>query len=310
MDPPQGYLDGRIVPISEMAVSVTDAGFTLGTTVTEQMRTFSGKLFELDSHLQRLERSLAIVGIETRETLEELAQIANDLVRVNHPLLESQDDLGLTLFVTPGRLPRFNNGNLGSACVGMHTFPLPFWSWEKNYRAGQSLVVTEIEQVSPRCWPAELKCRSRMHYYLADQSAARIESGSRALLLDAERRVIESSTANILIYKKNRGILTPPVESALPGISLLYTQQIAKQLNVPWKHCSFFPEAVAEAGEVFLSSTPFCLLPVTRFNGQPIGNGQPGPVFQQLATHWSESVGVDFIAQANRFADRSGSQGH
>ena len=53
MNSPQGYLDGRIVPVSEMAISVTDAGFTLGTTVTEQMRTFAGNIFELEKHLQR-----------------------------------------------------------------------------------------------------------------------------------------------------------------------------------------------------------------------------------------------------------------
>ncbi len=305
MNPPQGYLDGRIVPVSEMAISVTDAGFTLGTTVTEQMRTFAGNIFELEKHLQRLERSLKIVGIEPRESLRDLAEIAQNLVQRNHLLFDAQDDLGLTLFVTPGPLPRFNDGKRGAPCVGMHTFPLPFHLWNTYYHQGQPLSVTEIEQVSPQCWPAELKCRSRMHYYLADQSATRTEPGSRALLLDSNHRVIEASTANIILYKNNQGILTPPVESALPGISLLYVQKLAQHLGLDWKHCPIVPEDVAQADEVFLSSTPFCLLPVTSLNRQPIQDGQPGPLFQQLATAWSECVRVDFIQQAGRFADRS-----
>ena len=305
MDSPQGYLNGRILPISEMALPVTDAGFILGSTVTEQMRTFSGRLFELDSHMQRLARSLHIVGIEPQESLQAIAKVATDLVATNHALLDPQDDLGLSLFVTPGTLPRFGDAKADSPCLGIHTFPLPFQSWEEKYCAGQSLVVTHIEQISPRCWPTELKCRSRMHYFLADQAANDIETGARALLLDAERHVVESSTANVLVYTKTSGIITPPEDAALPGISLLYLWTLAEELRIPWKHQAFFAEDVARADEVFLSSTPFGLLPVTRFNGQIIGEGKPGPLFQQLITCWSKKIGFDLVKQAHHFADRA-----
>ena len=305
MDQPQGYLDGRIVPLSEMAIPVTDSGFNLGITVTEQMRTFAGKIFELDRHLQRLKRSLDIVGIDPSESLEDLARIANALVQTNYALLESDDDLGLTLFVTSGVLPRLNGGQVCAPCVGIHTFPLPFWSWGEKYRLGQSLVITETEQVSSRCWPAELKCRSRMHYYLADQSAEKIESGSRALLLDAAGQVIETSTANVLIYNRLTGISTPPETNALPGISLLFVRKLADQFGIPWKHRPLLTADIASAEEVFLSSTPFGLLPVTRFNGQPIADGNPGPLFEKLVGAWSREVGVDLVRQAHMFAKRN-----
>ena len=106
MDIPKAYLNGQILPISEMALPVTDAGFVLGTSVTEQMRTFSGKLFEIDSHLQRLAQSLQIVGIQPRETPDEIKQIAIELVANNYRLLDPQDDLGLSLFIPPGTLSR------------------------------------------------------------------------------------------------------------------------------------------------------------------------------------------------------------
>ena len=305
MDIPKAYLNGQILPISEMALPVTDAGFVLGTSVTEQMRTFSGKLFEIDSHLQRLSQSLQIVGIQPRETTDEIKQIAIELVANNYRLLDPQDDLGLSLFITPGTLSRFGEPASDLPCVGLHTFPLPFGMWKEKYQTGQSLVVTHVEQVSSRCWPAELKCRSRMHYYLADQAAHKIEEGARALLLDSAGQVIETSTANILIYKADGEISTPPEDAALAGISLLYLEQLTKELGIPWRHRPLVIEEVLEADEVFLSSTPFGLLPVTRFNGQAIGQGKPGPVFHQLIAHWSEQVGVDLIAQARRFAERA-----
>ena len=61
---------------------------------------------------------------------------------------------------------------------------------------------------------------------------------------------------------------------------------------------------MASAGEVFLSSTPLCLLPVTRLNGRPIGMGRPGELFERLIAAWSEMAGVDIVGQAERFSTR------
>jgi branched-subunit amino acid aminotransferase/4-amino-4-deoxychorismate lyase len=61
---PQAFLNGRFVPASEAMLPVYDAGFVLGTTVAEQMRTFGGRLFRLDAHLARLSHSLEIVGVD------------------------------------------------------------------------------------------------------------------------------------------------------------------------------------------------------------------------------------------------------
>ena len=96
------YLNGRYLPISQAAVPVYDTGFVLGVTVAEQMRTFGGQLFRLPEHLQRLARSLSIIGVEPKQSLAELQLIAEDLVARNHALLAPGDDLGLAIFVTPG----------------------------------------------------------------------------------------------------------------------------------------------------------------------------------------------------------------
>jgi branched-subunit amino acid aminotransferase/4-amino-4-deoxychorismate lyase len=54
---------------------------------------------------------------------------------------------------------------------------------------------------------------------------------------------------------------------------------------------------VINAEEAFLSSTPYCLAPVTQINGIPIGKGKPGPVFEKLITLWSDKVGLDVKEQ-------------
>ena len=57
MSDPLAYLNGRYLPFSQAAISVTDGGFVQGVTVAEQLRTFGGKLFRLEQHLARLARS-------------------------------------------------------------------------------------------------------------------------------------------------------------------------------------------------------------------------------------------------------------
>ncbi len=166
------------------------------------------------------------------------------------------------------------------------------------------MVTTDVEQVSPRCWPPSLKCRSRMHYYLADRQAAARDPQARALLLDAQGFVTEASTANLLIYRAGEGLAWPPTKKVLPGISLAVVAELARRLGIPYGERDLTTDDVASAAEVFLSSTPFCLLPVTRLNGRPIGGGRPGELFARLIAAWSEMVGLDIVAQAERYQFR------
>ena len=115
----------------------------------------------------------------------------------------------------------------------------------------------------------------------------------------------ETSTANIVIHVPSEGLATPPRRTVLPGVSLEVVAELAKRLAIPFGERPLFPADVAAADEVFLSSTPFGILPVTRFCGRPIGSGRPGQVFARLHSAWSELVGLDIAAQAVRFATRS-----
>ncbi len=227
MSEPQAYLNRRFVPASQAVVPVTDGGFVQGTAVAEQLRTFGGELFRLEAHLERLFHSLSIVQVDPALSLERFAEIAEQLIQHNHKLLAPGDDLGLAVAVTPGPYGAMVAGTAAEPTVCLHTFPLRFGVWAEKYETGQALATTDVAQVPEDCWPSELKCRSRMHYYLADRQALARHPGSRALMLDRDGYVTETTTANIVIHDKNAGLLTPPRHKILPGISMAVLLELA-----------------------------------------------------------------------------------
>ncbi|NLS94482.1 MAG: hypothetical protein GXX96_20180 [Planctomycetaceae bacterium] len=304
MNEPLAYTNGKTVPLSSVSISLFDAGFVLGTTIAEQLRTFGGKIFRLDDHLARLTASLEIIDVSISESPSRLAAVADELVDHNHALLETGDDLGLAILVSPGGSSGYRTSDNGGPTVILYTYPLPFRLWHEKYELGQKLVIPPTRQVPGACWPSALKCRSRMHYYLADRQAEALEPGSRALLLDTEGHVTEASTANVLLYRAGQGLISPPHDKVLPGISLAAAVEIVAQMGQPLTERDLTPDDLLAADEVFLTSTPLCLLPVVSVDGHPIGSGRPGQVFRRLINSWSDSVGLDIIAQAHRFADR------
>lgn len=302
MPEPQAYLNGRFLPASQAAVSVWDGGFVQGTTVAEQLRTFGGKLFQLEAHIERLGRSLDLVGVDPGIRLERLAVIAQELTAANHALLARGDDLGLTMFVTPG--PYEIPGSPASPTVCLHTLPLRFHLWADKYAGGESMATTDIVQVSARCWPPELKCRSRMHYYLADRQARLRIPGSRALMTDEDGFVTEATTANVVLCDEQGGLVIPHIEKILPGISLGVLMGLAEKLGIPCTERDLTVADCLAASEIFLTSTSPCMLPVLKINGQPIGGGSPGIMFGRFLSAWNELVGLDIVEQARRFRSR------
>jgi branched-subunit amino acid aminotransferase/4-amino-4-deoxychorismate lyase len=143
-----------------------------------------------------------------------------------------------------------------------------------------------------------------MHYYLADKRAGQRQPGARAILLDQEGYVAESTTANVLIYREHEGLSTPPDDHVLVGISLGVVHELAGRLGIPFMRRRITPDELRSADEVMLASTSVCLLPVVECDGQKIGAGRPGPTFGRLLTAWGELVGVDIAAQARKFAAR------
>jgi branched-subunit amino acid aminotransferase/4-amino-4-deoxychorismate lyase len=280
LNEPLAYLNGKFLPASQLAIPVWDAGFVQGTTIAEQLRTFGGRLFRLDQHLERLENSLRIAEIHLEISLVELGKVAVELAAHNHRLLAEGDDLGLSLFVTPGAYAAFAPPGAYGPTIGMHTYPVPFCSFAAKYDYGERLATTDIEQVPPTCWPPALKCRSRMHYFLADRRAKLVDPAARALLLDQNGFVTEASTANLVLYQRETGLISPPREKILPGVTIATLEELARQLTIPFVFREVTVDDVLRSDEAFLCSTSPCLLPVAALNGQQFGT-VAGPMFQR-----------------------------
>ncbi len=301
MDGPIAYWNGKLIPADEARVPVYDAGFVQGVTVAEQLRTFGGQLFELRKHLDRLQRSLGIIGLESAVDIEPLAEVAQHVARHNGQFLTEGDDLGLCLFVTPGPyspMAAVLPDSQLAPSVCMHTYPIPFHLFARMYQTGQSLITTSIRQVSVNCWAPELKCRSRMHYYLADKEARSVQPDARALLLDPDGFVAEASTANIVAYSESTGLVSPPKEKILPGISIAVTADLAQAMGVSIEYQDLTVDDLLAADELMLCSTSVCVLPVVSVNRTPIGSGCPGPFFARLLSAWSTRTGLDIQQQA------------
>ncbi|MEK6236395.1 MAG: aminotransferase class IV, partial [Planctomycetales bacterium] len=235
MKQPIAYRNGDFLPFAELHIAPNDRGFVQGAATAEQLRTFNGRLFQWNEHWKRLRRSLEILGLENAIEEAELVTAADRLVTENYPLASSGSDLGLSIVVTPGAYASFVSEETGPTVLA-HTYPLPHDRWTSSYRDGVELATVGVQQVPPECWPAELKCRSRMHYYLAEREAAQSRPGAVALLLDATGAVRETSTANLLLcnWESDAPVLvSPPREFILPGVSLGFVHELSKELG--WK---------------------------------------------------------------------------
>ena len=309
MTEPLVYLNGCMLPASRAHLKIYDAGVVWGATVTEQARTFHKRLYKLEEHLDRLFCSLRCAHIDINLSMEELAAISRELVAHHSGLIEDTTELGLIQFVTAGEYTpyaaRMEPLSHPGPTVCIHTFPLPFERWAGTLQTGAHLVTPSIRHVPPQCYDPKMKCRSRIHFYLADKEARRIDPAATALLVDLNGNVTETAAANLLIVEGGT-IVSPPAVQILPGISRATVRNLAGKLGIPFCERTLQVFDVQRTAEVFLTSTPYCLMPVTQVNGTAVGKGQPGPVFKRLAEAWSQEVGLDIGHQIVEGAKRRG----
>lgn len=307
MTEPVVYLNGRVLPASQAHIAIYDAGIVLGATITEMTRTFRHRPWRLDHHLDRLYRSIKYTRFEVRETKAELHAATLEVAQHNAQLLEEGGELGIVHFITAGEYPTYA-GSAGKAArtsptVCCHTFPMPWELWAAKMVAGAHVVTPSIRHVPPQCYDPKMKYRSRMHYYLADHEARLVDPNAMALLLDLDGNITETSGANFLIVDRGT-IVSPTTRNTLPGISRAMVMELAAKMAIPFVEKDIQVHDVMNAGEAFLTTTPYCIMPVTKINGTVIADGKPGPLFRQLLDLWSQEVGLDIDKQIQDGARR------
>ena len=302
---PSAYFRDRFVPAIEAKLSIYDLGLVMGATVTDMARTYRHEPFRLRDHLVRFYESCKYARLVVPLSLKQAEELTRELVLRNAQELTDREDMAIVYFITPGENPVYAGSAVGSVhpeptfCI--HTFPLPFSNWAHFFREGAHVVTPSIRHIPPQCVDPKIKCRSRMHWWLADQEVHLVDPKAVTLLLDLDGNVTETGGSNFLIVK-NDVVLSPTARNTMRGVSRQNVIELCGKLQVPFIERDFQVHDVINADEAFLTTTPYGIAPVTRINGLPVGDGKSGSLFNKIAAAWSEQVGFDILEQMSSSA--------
>ena len=292
------YLNGELVPRDEARISVFDSAVMLGDTVTESTRTFGHRPFKLDQHIARLYKSLKVTRINPGMTPAEMTELSLRVLAANRQLLGPADDCWLVHNISRGISVAGADPTVqrSPATIIIFTAPMILTDWARFYVDGCHAVTPPSRAMPAQALDARIKNRSRMAYTLAEIEVKLVDPQAQGILLDIDGNIAENKGGNFFIVAD--GVLkTPLVSNALAGISRATVIELAGSLGIGVRETNIQPYDVYTADEAFFTSTPYCIMPATRFNGLPVGDGAVGPITQRLLAAWSELVGVDIVAQ-------------
>lgn len=265
------YLNGTFLPIEEAAIPVLDRGFLFGDGVYEVIPVYGRKPFRLQEHLQRLENSLAETRILNPLSRSEWHQLLTELINKNEGA-----DQSLYLQVTRGTAPRdhiFPDNT--PPTLFMMSNPL-VGSPPEILESGIS-AITEVDTRWSRC---NIKSINLLANVLHRQHA--LEQGAKESILIREGMITEGAASNLFVAK-NGAITTPPKgQYLLPGVTRDLVLELAQQDKIDAREGMVDEIQLADADEIWVTSSTREIVPVTILNGSPVGNGKPGPITLRL----------------------------
>ncbi len=292
------YFKGEWMPFSQVKIDPMDRGFTVGDVVFDVARTFNGKSFRMEDHIQRLYRSLKFVRIDPGLSAKEMLDISEEVVQRNDHLRAEVGDFTITQFVTRG--PGSSSRSAGPPAVCVKVAPIGFGRFADLFKDGAHGVITRTRSYPVESLDPKVKNYSRMNFNLADLEAADVDPEAWPILTDADGSLTEGTGYNVFLVT-NGVIRTPGDRNILQGVSRGMVFDLARQLNIPLVEEDLQPYDLYTADEAFFSGTSPCVLPVSKVDQREIGDGRPGPIVQQLLSAWSETVGMDIVDQALQF---------
>ena len=280
------YLNGDFSTLQDAKISVLDRGFIFGDGIYEVVPAYGGKLFRFKQHMARLERNLAELRIANPLTPDEWRATALKLIAANAQLTcakpENDDQLiyiqitrgvalrehamlsGLTptvfMMVSPMTLPSEQQRSEGVACVTADDF-----RWEK----------------------AHIKSTSLLGAVFARQIS--VDAGALETVMFRGDYLSEAAASNVWIVKD--GVVSGPPRDhlVLEGIRYGLIEEICRAANIGFELRRISRAEVLAADELLLSSATKEILPITRLDGQPVGSGQPGPVYARLHAGYQQA---------------------
>lgn len=296
----QVYLSGKMLPESEAKISIFDSAVMLGDSLTESTRTFRHKPFRLDEHITRLYRSLKVSRVDPGLSPVELTRITLNVLEANRSLMGPDDDCWIVHNISRGLMkPGPSTSQSNSATIMIFTSHMDLRGWARYYTEGCHAVTSMSRAIPAQSLDARIKNRSRLFYTLADTEARLVDPDAQCVILDTDGNVSENKGGNLFAVVGGK-LVTPTTDNCLAGISRQTVIELAEELAIPVREARLQVYDFYTADEVFFTSTPYCIMPATRFNGLPVGDGRVGSVTNRLLAAWSKKVDLDIVAQAQR----------
>ncbi|MDP9899235.1 D-amino acid aminotransferase [Variovorax ginsengisoli] len=265
------YLNGAYTPLNEAKISVLDRGFIFGDGIYDVVPVYARKLFRLDAHLARLERSLASLRIVNPHTREEWIERCRKLI-ASQPAEDQMiyiqvsrgvavrdhvmtTDVTPTVFIMATPMKPVSQVQLadGVRCISANDF-----RWER----------------------ADIKSTSLLGNVLARQMSADV--GATETILFRNGLLTEASSSNVWVVRDGTVYGAPKSAHVLEGIRYDLLAELCAVEGIAFVLRPIAEAEVRTADELMLSSASKEVLPVTQLDGKPIGSGEPGPVFQRL----------------------------
>lgn len=283
-DPIPGHVwvDGVLFDADARHLSAFDRGFQLGDGVFETLRARGGHPTELDAHLARLRRSAAGMDIALPDDVEARVGAGIAALLAADALDGPDDDVSIRVTVSRGRYR--SRGVLPpdegvAATVVIQAWPVVA-APSSHLDRGLHLVASAVRR-DPRSPIATLKTTSRAEYVYARLEARRAGADD-ALFLTVDDHLSEGTSANLFLVREATDgvaeLATPSLDCAiLPGTTRSWLLAWGARVGLRPVEARLTRTDLAGAREAFLSSSVAGILPVTTFEGAPIGDGRPGP---------------------------------
>lgn len=277
--PETAFLNGRFVPLAEATVSIEDRGFQFGDGVYEVIRTYRGRPFKLDAHLDRLDRSAQAIDLRQPYPFERWVESVTEGLR-----LGDFPETKIYVQITRGSAPRDH----AYAPDLQPTVLMTFRELQPLNATFQSTGVAAMTIKDIRWGRCDIKSINLLANVLARQQAKK--RGVFESILVRDGQVTEGAVSNVFIVQDGKLITAPEGAWILSGVTRQVVLELARHegLTVQERYCS--EQELLGATEVFLTGTTVEVLGVVHIDGKQIGKGQPGPVTLSLAKRFLDKT--------------------
>lgn len=275
------YLNGRYIDSTQAMVSVEDRGFLFADGLYEVIRIYGGRLFLAEPHFERLHQGLRAIRMDPGAA-DGLEAVAGKLMADNG--VQTQDGI-VYIQITRGAAPRKHAfpepGTPPTVYVAVKPFPRPT---AETFATG----VAAISVPDTRWGRCDIKSVGLLPNVLANQQAK--EAGAFEALFVRDGVLIEGSHSNLIGVIDDEIVTYPECNYILGGITRRFVLQLARELGMAVREAAIYVDRLAEVQELFLSGTTTEVMPITRLDGRPVGDGRPGPIARRLQQAYVEAA--------------------